>query len=423
MWDKQKLFAVALIFLIALIASASTYNFAKATTAYTYTIMGPYYMNMDRANGNTVSCNLVWANFTTTTLSLTTTGGVQGMTSIYSNVLLYQITWNASSALNYTSLIDFNGFTPIGATTIQEVLLTIPDPSLPFALYTFQVADFAGMGSAYLSVVLNNGTSGGVSVSWVSQQVSLESVGMPTFVLTQYYTYTLIFTCDKGTYSQQFTAENTLQNSLIVLAGAFPTTDVTIPTTTVARLNSTLIGITYQAPSLGDLTILITHKSGIETIVDYTLDSMTNSHTTLWNLANPNISYNVNVTAIVGGTTYVWILVASEQPKTNPFSGVFDFLGQNVATLPHVQTGWPEGMTSAQIGEIIGATIVMLFLCIGSFRSAGACCLLSWIIFGILLYLGWLGAITPWVSAEFAFSGFVGILIMIDEGKQTTRET
>jgi hypothetical protein len=64
----------------------------------------------------------------------------------------------------------------------------------------------------------------------------------------------------------------------------------------------------------------------------------------------------------------------------------------------------------------------MLFLCIGSFRSAGACCILSWIIFGILCFLGWFGVVTPYTVPQFALSGFVALIIAIDEGKSQTRE-
>jgi hypothetical protein len=91
--------------------------------------------------------------------------------------------------------------------------------------------------------------------------------------------------------------------------------------------------------------------------------------------------------------------------------------------MPHVQTGWPQGMTSAQIGQIIGASIVMLFLCIGSFRSAGACCILSWIIFGILLYLGWLGAVSIYTIPQFALSGVIALLVHFSEAKDTVRES
>jgi TM2 domain-containing membrane protein YozV len=75
-------------------------------------------------------------------------------------------------------------------------------------------------------------------------------------------------------------------------------------------------------------------------------------------------------------------------------------------------------MTSTQIAQIGAAAIIMLFLCIGSFRSAGACCILAWIIGGIMIFLGW------WVTSipEFALAGFLSILIAIDEGKQSVRE-
>lgn len=421
MLNAKKTVTLTIVFLLVLLAFASTIHFAKATT-YNYYLQGPFWMNGSIAGSNTVVCHLLWANFTATTETLVSTGTGYTILSLTSNVLLYQMTWNASSAQNYTALIDFNGYVPNPYSGIEFINIYIPDPTLPSFQYTFSVTDFYGMKNAYLRMSINNATG---TDSGINQEVSLDSAGVPTFVMTQYYTYTLTFVCDQGSYSQLFTAENTLANTLVVLAGSFPQANVTSPTATVERINATLIGIDYVDPSnsTSALSILITHLSGMDTINDYSNSIASNATTILWNAASSGISYNVNVSATISGVQYVWALIADESIGTNPFLGAFDWLGVNTQTLPHVQTGWPAGMTSAQIAEIAGACIVMLFLCIGSFRSAGACCMLSWIIFGILLYMGWMGVITPYTIPEFAFSGFIGILIMLDEAKQTARET
>jgi hypothetical protein len=411
----KKQVAIFLILLLSVIALASTINLVKAVT-YQYNFEGPFYMNGNIATGNTVVCNLLWSNYTTSQFTLTTAAPEV----ITSSVQLYQMTWNSSSVSGYTntSLIEF---IPSTTATTQTVSVFIPNTSLPFGLYTFSITDFAGMTNPYLRMTINNAS--GLN-SAMAEQVNLDTVGSPVFVMTQYYTYTLTFICDQGTYSRQFTAESSFTETLPVLAGAFPTANVTTPTTLVERINATMIGISYDDPSLSTsaITVDITHKSGVSTIADYSLSTTGNSATILWNGALSGMNYNVNFTAVINGVSYIWVLVAPEEGRANPFLGVFDFLGKNTATMPHVQTGWPEGMTSAQIAQIIGASVVMLFLCIGSFRSAGACCMLSWIIFGIMLWLGWLNIATPYAIPQFAFSGFVGILIMIDESKQTTRE-
>jgi hypothetical protein len=219
---------------------------------------------------------------------------------------------------------------------------------------------------------------------------------------------------------------------------------VTSPTVTVSRLNASMVGITYQnvkweyqnttsgsgwataTPLAGEtdwLYTLITHKSGTTTIIDYTTNTTGNSQTILWNGADSERDYNVNVTASINGVIYVWVQYAVAAPPANPFLGVFDFLGQHVDTMPYRYTGWPSGMTSDNIAQLIGSAIVMLFLVIGSFRSAGSCAILSWIIFGVLAYLGWMGDFTLGALPMFAFSGFLGILMYMADQKEVTRET
>lgn len=410
------MFAVALITLIGILTVFSFIDLSKEQLTYIYTIKGPFFMSGSPANTNTIICSLLWSNNTRTSTTLSTSGTFSE--TIYSAVELYQITWNSSSASNYTSLIDFIPTTDIAP---QLVYLYIPDPTLPFFQYTFPVTDFYGMLNPYLRMTVNNAS--GTSSS-IAEQINLNTTSSPTFVMTQYYTYTLTFVCTQGTYSQPFTAETSFTNTLPVLAAQFPTSTSTSPTATVERLNSTLIGITYQDPSnsTSSGSVAISHQSGAVTINDYSTSSFGNITTILWNNAIPTVDFNVNITAIINGVPYIWILAASESATTNPFTGIFDWLGQNTPTLPHIYTGWPAGMTSASIAEIVGACIVMLFLCVGSFRSAGACCIISWVIFGILLYMGWLGTITPYTIPEFAFSGFVGLLIHFSEAKDTARE-
>ena len=402
-------------------ALATQIHFASATT-YSYYLQGPYFMdgsigNLPGGENDTVICSLLWANNTRTSTTLSTAGPLSVI--INSDISLYQVTWNSSSALNYTSLIDLQQ--PAAS---QIIGIYIPDPLLPEFQYTFTVTDFYGMTNPYLRMTVNNAS--GLN-SAMAEQISLNSSSSPTFLMTQYYTYTLTFLCDQGTYSQTFTAETTLSNSLIVLAGAFPIANTTVPTADATRLNATLIGITYVDPSntttLGNITI--SHQSGSTTISDYTTIAISNSTTLLWNAATGGVNYNVNVTTIIAGSTYIWVLTVPSSATANPWLGAWDWLGSSTPTMPYVTTGWPLGMTTYQIAELVGGVIIAFFLTIGSYRSSGATCIVAWIMSGFLMAFGWWGnGVVGGVSAipMFALSGFLAILIHISEAKETARE-
>ena len=116
-------------------------------------------------------------------------------------------------------------------------------------------------------------------------------------------------------------------------------------------------------------------------------------------------------------------------PPANPFLGVFDFLGQNVPTLPYTPTGWTGAngsqLSSGMIAELVGMAVIMLFLGIGSYRSSGEACIIAWLMSGILIYLGWwANGVTGGLAAipSFAICGVVAIFIVIGEAKQVERE-
>ena len=215
---KKKFASIAIILLLC--TTLYALSTVRAQT-YEYVIQGPFFMNGSVATGNAVTCDLLWRNYTTTQFTLDMGSFTQ---ILYSDAQLYQITWNASSAMNYTSLIDFQIATTAAT---QYIDIFIPNPSYPFDLYTFQVSDFAGMTNPYLRLTVNNAS--GIN-SATAGQVALNSTDSPAFVLTKYYTYTLTVLCDQGTYSRQFTAENTVTTAFLILAGMFPTTNFTYPT-------------------------------------------------------------------------------------------------------------------------------------------------------------------------------------------------
>jgi hypothetical protein len=302
--------------------------------------------------------------------------------------------------------------------------LYIADPDVAQAYYNLNIIDFASMSNPYLQVSVTNMVDGAATL-FVLERHDLESASTVPFVLSQFQTYTLNVICDQGTYSQLFTAGNEFTVNIPVLAGVFPTVTGGLPKFDAARLNSSTIAVSYIDSSLLTdwLYFTVTHRSGSATITDYTYNSTGDTQTIVWAYAEIDNSYLVSATASINGTLYTWIVPVGQASSSNPFLGLIDWLGHDTPTLPEVHTGWPFGMSSLQIAQLIAAAIILLFLCIGSFRSAGACCILAWIIGGVMLYLGWWGGGTVAASIPlFALAGFLSVFIALDEGKQTVRE-
>lgn len=388
-------------------------NFAHATT-YTYTLHGPYYEDGGVANAD-VGVAVLWVNGSTLRFTMHGDGVTANTTTFTSDSAAFQILWNASTALNFTRIIDFTG------AITEEYNVYIPSPLVPAGLYAFSVTDFANMQNPYLQTSIS---TDGVTTNVVERR-SLNTTGTVTFVMAQYGTYTLTVQSNLGSIVQQFTAENIFSTNIPVLAGAFPVTNSTVPLFTAQRLNTSLIGIAYSDPStLTDwLYVNITHRSGSVTINDYVTNNTGSSQSILWNDGDSDKAYLVTATAQINGVQRTWIVAIPKTASTNPFSGIFDWLGQYTPTLPHVQTGWPEGMSSLQIAQLFGAVIIFFFLSVGSFRSVGASCILAWIVAGIMLVLGWWGGGTVYASIpEFALAGFLSIFIAIDEAKQYVRD-
>ena len=111
----------------------------------------------------------------------------------------------------------------------------------------------------------------------------------------------------------------------------------------------------------------------------------------------------------------------STEASDHPWSGAFDFLGNDTETLPNYLMGWPDGMSSNQIAQLVAVGIIMLFLGVGSFRSAGLSCIIAWVAGGIMFVLGWFNGGASQAGASsiplFAFAGFLAILIIVHEKK------
>lgn len=428
---KLAKFALVIVALM-LLSTLVSLNKISAVTYYNYNFAGPYYYDGSIPNSNqTAVVSLLWVNGTRYDFNLTVTAlGVSVSTkNVTSTSPVYQALWNSSSSLSLYSDIDFQ---PLNAT--QNVNIYIPASSSVAFNYTFTITDYAGMTHAYLEAGLS---TNGVTVNLLQQSDLNNGAGTATFVLAQYGTYTLTFLCDQGSYSQQFTAKGILSNSLLVPATAFPATNLTYTTVNAERVNSSEIAIVYVDPTVSTqwATFLIYHPVGTVNIIDYYLNQTGNSQTVTWNGADPQVSYIVNVTALLTNVTSgygfmpSWTFSIGTLPPANPFLGVFDWLGQYVNTMPYTPTGWTgangQQISSGMIAEFVGMAIILMFLGVGSYRSSGITCIVTWIMSGILIWLGWWSnGVTGGLAAvpSFAICGFIAIFIQIGEGKQVERE-
>lgn len=417
MGNLNKKAVLLFLFLLSFCVAASCLDGSvKAQTVYTYTFHGPYYEDGGVANAN-VTVAIQWVNGSVLRFTMVGDGSTANTTTFTSTQPAFEMLWNASSALNLTRVLDFMG------ETTEEYNIYIPSPQVPAGTYTFSVTDLAGVTNPFLETSLStNGSS-----YYVVERRSLNFSGTVTFTMAQYGTYTLAVHCNLGTYTQTFTAENVFYYDIPLLAGVFPSANSTIPVVTAQRLNSSLIGVSYVDPSnlTSSFYFNITHRNGLATIFDYSYTSSSSSGTFLWNLASSSRAYKVTAVATISGTTKTWIIQIPTEAPANPWLGAFDFLGNYTATLPHVPTGWegPGGtqLTSGQIAQLVAAAIITLFLSIGSFKSAGACCVVAWAISGIMLYLGWFQGGTAAASIPtFALAGVLSAFLVISEYREST---
>lgn len=387
---------------------------AKAET-YTYTFNGVYYDGGDVANDN-VGCAVQWVNGSIYYFNLTSDGVTPDQEIFNSSSPAVLMTWNASSALNITRALEFSD------ELSQEYYICIPPSVLPVGTYAFSVTDFYGMTNPFLSTAIS---PDGVEY-WTVERRNLNSSNTVTFTMSQWQTYFITIECTEGSITQAFTAENVFTIDLPVLAGAFPVSNTTYPAFTAQRLNSSMIGVAYAEGSAATdwLYMNITHNQGSTVIYDYSYNTTGSSIVVYWNLASASLNYRVTgVASTGGGDLTVWIVPVPVLPNSNPWLGVFDWLGNENKTLPGYHHGFPPGMESADIAQFVGAAVITLFLGIGSFRSAGACCVLAWIVSGVMLFLGWYGLGTPYASIpSFTLAGFLSVLIALTESKETVRE-
>jgi hypothetical protein len=371
-----------LSFALILVAVAIPTPQAQAQSSYTYILHGPYYEDNTVAPDAT-NVTVYWINGAVVSYLLQASGGVADTQTITSINPITSLSWNVtSSSSNATRIYD------ITSTTATDINIYVTNADLASALYSFSVTDYAGMTAPFIQTQTSSD-----GLTWYTvESRSLNESASISFLLTQYNRYQVIVTCTEGTYTQPFIPEATYTHNIAILTGTFSSSSsVSSPTFTASRTTSSNIYITYTDPSTSTqwLSLNITHKSGTSTITDYVLNQTGNTQIIEWNGADSDKSYTVAATASVGGDEQSWSIPLVTSTASNPFLGMFDFLGVTTATLPGVYTGWPPGMTSFQIAQLVAALLITVFLGMGSFRNAGASAIMACIFAGIMFAIGW----------------------------------
>lgn len=376
----------------------------KLYVTYTYSgchyiLHGPYYE--DGAVASTaINVTVYQQHNSTLVLTLNGTSGIVDMKDFYSDQTPIFMSWPALTSANYTRIYYF-----LNNVEFDEVWIFICRTSKPVFAYQFTVMDFYGMQNPTLETV--------ISVSGIDRIVERKSLNVAntlSFIMVQWTPYDLRFRCDQGVYTEKFSAENGFLTNLVILSSSFPTTTYGYPMVNVTRSSGTNITVLYADPTFSTEWIYfeIYHfDSSYDVVIDYTLNDTGNSYSLLWTDGENTTDYYVEVLSYASSQFWSWNLPATiAQIATNPWSGlIFPSLG----TFP---------LINVDSSQFFGAIITLCVLGIFSYASEGVGCILSWIVAGIFTYLGWLTMSIP----IFVFSGFVSILVVIQEAKRTERE-
>lgn len=392
---KKPVCVLAIAFLLVCFF-ASLHGVSASTT---YTFEGPYYDDRTVVNG-AVTVTLRYANDSIYSFDLVGDGATPDSETVVSSSVLTTASWNASTALNMTRVYDF-----LGASD-NSLDIHIPTVDGFTYEYVFSVSDFYGLKEPYIETLTTDDGS-----TWYSVERKAVQSGTMTFVLTQYYDYLVRLyndpNGDVAYYDWTFKPQNVLTNDIIITAGMFPAENLTGVLATAIRTDETTITVTYEdGDEITDwLYLQISHYVGGFEVLDYYINvSDTDSYSLVWNTADSETEYRVYIESYRNSDLWDWSFSVGVLASSNPFDGILDFLG----TLP-------EGVDGSQL---VASGIIIAFLCIGSFRSVGASCVVAWIVGGILLFLGWWGPSIP----TFILAGVLSVLFAIDEAKETTRE-
>jgi len=362
-------------------------------TGYHYVIHGPYYENGNVANC-TANVTLQIANLPSENYFLNGTDGIADDVTIGVEQLGLVFTWNISS-YNYTRVYYLTD------AFFEEIWIFIPDPNVPFNLYTFTITDFAGVSDAYLESIINvNGQNR------IVERQKLDVINAVPFYFVWAKRYDLHLTCNRGSYTWSFIALTETSQNLIITSDMFPTLyPGLIVYTKALRMNATWIQTNYTDNNLltSWVKVDIQYKSGFAWLTAYSVNNTGNTHKIDWYSADSAKDYVVQVTALRNSELKTWSFSCPKPAASaNPFEGLLDILG----TFP-----FPAA-------NLVGLFIVLSVFAVFSYAYLPVGCLLGVITAMVLRYIGWLQ--TSWALLGLAM--VISIFVALSEAKKKERE-
>lgn len=380
--------------------STEIQNMTLTLPSTSFVIYGPYYETGEVAP---VELN-VTLHYTNGAIQVYLLNGTDGNATTYLFEPAYTpsyISWPISG-LNYTRIYDLTGL------TTAEVNIYLPSPDSTPLIYQFTISDYSGMTNPYLSTTKTiNGTT---------QQIERKAitVGTVSFLMEQWTTYGMAFSCDQGSYTNPFSAENSYYTNLNVAPLMFTQETIGSGYSCMVKAYNTMgIRVTYTDTDnlTTSINILIIEGDGDNELIKYNT-TITGFNETYpggvyvfdWTDRDNTLNYQVIVLAMREGVLHSWAFPILKD-ASSPFTGVFDFLGT-----------WPNDVDPAQV--IGGVVVILSGIGIFSYFGTAMGCGFSWVMAGIMAAVGWYTLSIP----MFVFAGLITFLIYIDEAKKTARE-
>lgn len=294
-----------------------------SSDAYNYYFQGPYDDSGNLIEG-TVHVVVTPSYNTPIEFDLTS----DGLTADTETVSLEQqailATWNITTAGNYTRVHYFN------ADTTETIYVCVPDPNLPFNLYSFTVNDFVGVTSGHLESTLYID-----GATRVIERQQINTIGPAPFYMTWSKVYDMRVVADQGTVGLgSFTALTDTSPTAIIPAGAFPHAfeglDVLV---TASRTNATTIQVSYADSQEATywVRVYIKHRlSNGDYYTDYYENSTDNSYSLTWQGGANFTDYLVQVQAFRGNATKDWSFLAPYQRGPSSLWGGLNLLGDGL---------------------------------------------------------------------------------------------
>jgi hypothetical protein len=290
-------------------------------SGYQYTIHGPYYESGAVFPG-AVNVTLYQTSSSPLSYLLSGSGGSAQTQVITTEAAGSYFSWNISVRSQNRTRTYF--LLPTQYT--DELYVFVPNSGQPCNQYTIDIADLAGITSAYLSDTINvNGQTRTV------ERQSINVIYTVTFWMQWATRYSLVLTCNKGTFIfGDFQALSTTSQILTVLPSMFP---ISINNETMnvhaSRLNSTCVEMNYTDTSGNTAwvnTVIYAHSLSGDTLA-YQENDTGSVQQVVWNAADSTLDYYVVVSASYLKSVYSWTFPASAAATSNVFGTLWDTLG------------------------------------------------------------------------------------------------